>query len=152
MNLNIDPTKASLIGIVTAAISMGLAIFNGITSYQIDKQKIDLEASKEKMARYTFVQERFPILLMNDCPKRTLTLNLIQLALKAEESKKLFEGLNTSSDPKVKNIGMEGVNIIEKQNIMTLAKNLNASDIEIRRKSYADLVEKYNKNSEDRKS
>jgi CheY-like chemotaxis protein len=72
-------------------------------------EQIALEGNKERMARYAFVHTLFQGLLNEkDETQKTLTVNLINLALGKEEATALFVGLQSADDKQARELGMLG--------------------------------------------
>lgn len=121
------------IGIVSTVITIGLTIFNTYTKTQIDiadqslkqksqeieakikEQTANIEESKEKTSRYTFVKSLFPDLIGNDSKKQAITINLIRLTLTESEAERLFTGFQNSSDRQLKKAGNEGLAVIKNE-------------------------------------
>jgi hypothetical protein len=128
------------IGIVSSIVTVGLTVVNGYTKFKIDQTDVQikkrevelkettaileealkeratkLEESKERTSRYTFVRTLLPDLMDRDRTKKELTINLIGLALNAQEAEKLFRGFSSSSSPEVRQTGRDGITITSVQ-------------------------------------
>lgn len=124
------PGKATVfIGIASSLVTIVLTIFNTYTKARIDandeqlkdkqveldlkikQQSAQLEQSRDRTARYTFVHSLFPE-LSGDPKKQELTVNLIRLSLTDDEATKLFSGFSSSADKTVQKAGSTGIAII----------------------------------------
>lgn len=124
------------IGIISSIITISLSILNFNLNEKMQQSEInikrietelkvktfELEASKEKTARYQFVNNIMADLLKQDKNQVILTTNLISLALNEEETAKLFRGFANSDQDGIKEIGKIGIQgIEEKRNKYTIA-------------------------------
>ena len=143
---------ASWVGIAASAITLLLTVYNAYTKAQIDaselrlkeqSEKVDLElkeraadldASKDRTGRYTFVRTLLPDLLSKDAAQRSLSVNLIRLALTDEESAKLFNGFVLSDDRNLQAAGNEAITALRRET----SQAQTASDLE--RQGYEALV------------
>ena len=60
-----------------------------------------LEASKDRMSRFGFVQDLMPQLLSTDIGQQTVAINLIRLSLTTDEAAAFFKGLEISNSPQL---------------------------------------------------
>jgi hypothetical protein len=130
--------KASMpwiIGLLTVAMTG----FNGYTSYrigdtkaEIEQQAQDLEAARARMERYGFVQKMFSDLVSTDSTKRTLTINLITLALSPEEAERLFAGFRNSTIAEVRAVGQAGAATLAQDQVAPIVAQLNAGSAQTR--------------------
>lgn len=67
-----------------------------------------LDTGKEKLARYTFVQNLMAGVLGQNRDQKTLTVNLITLALTPEEAQRFFTGLEVSENKAARDVGVLG--------------------------------------------
>lgn len=128
-----DPGRGTmLVGVISSILTIVLTLFNTYTKAKIDdadqnlKQKTtefemklkersaDLEQSKDKISRYTFVHTLFPD-LSGDPQKQERTINLIRLSLTDDEAAKLFAGLSNSEDKSVRAAGSAAITIINRE-------------------------------------
>lgn len=123
---------AMLVGVMSSILTIVLTLFNTYTTAKIDaadlslkqqtsefemklkERSADLEQSRDKITRYTFVHTLFPD-LSGDAHKQELTVNLIRLSLADDEAAKLFAGLSGSHDKSVRYAGSAGITIISRE-------------------------------------
>jgi hypothetical protein len=121
------------IGVISSVITIALTVFNTYTKLQIDaadqrlkgreqeleakfkERTANIEESKEKTSRYTFVKTLFQDLESNDPKKQSLTINLIRLTLTEGESEKFFRGFTNSQNQTLQKVGNEGIATIQKE-------------------------------------
>jgi hypothetical protein len=121
------------IGIVSSVITIVLTILNTYTKLQIDaadqrlkeraqeieakfkERTTNIEESKEKTSRYTFVKTLFQDLESNDSKKQALTINLIRLTLTEDEAERLFTGFTNSQNQTLQKVGNAGIAVIQKE-------------------------------------
>ena len=75
---------------------------------ELKLQQLQLDAGKDKLARYSFVQNLFSGVLGQNPAQKNLTVNLIALALTSDEAQKLFSGLEGSENQAAKEVGSLG--------------------------------------------
>lgn len=123
----------ALIGVVSSVITIVLTVFNTYTKSQIDatdqqlkireqeleakfkERTANIEESKEKTSRYTFVKTLFQDLESNDSKKQALTINLIRLTLTDGEAERLFTGFTNSQNQTLQKVGNDGIAVIQKE-------------------------------------
>jgi hypothetical protein len=64
-----------------------------------------LEANKDRMSRFDFVQSLTPQLLSREIAQKTVAINLISLSLTPDEAAAFFKGLELSKSPELANAG-----------------------------------------------
>lgn len=123
----------SWISVVSAIVTIGLSIVTAnmqgrISQAQLDLERqsaafdqqmragaAELERTRERTSRYTFVNTLLPNVLDADADRRTLTINLIKLSLAPEEASALFTGLSQSSNETTRAVGAQGLDIIRRE-------------------------------------
>jgi hypothetical protein len=121
------------IGVISSVITIVLTVFNAYTKLQIDaadqrlkereqeleakfkERTANIEESKEKTSRYTFVKTLFQDLESNDSKKQALTINLIRLTLTEGEAERFFRGFTNSPNQTLQKVGNEGIAAIQKE-------------------------------------
>lgn len=158
---------AAWMGIVSTVVTVLLTTANAYWSRQIaatdqrlrdkaaelEEKKLDLQVrefglseGKERMARYTFVQSLFPSLLNDKDPgHRTLSINLINLALTPNEAERLFDGLKASSDKRAQQVGAEGSDLVA---LTELVAKVNAAARDLRVGAVEQLIKAHGSNPE----
>ncbi|MDV6252312.1 hypothetical protein [Vibrio sp. EA2] len=102
------------------------------------KQKTyELEKSRENTSRYEFINKLMPDLLADDEKHVVLTTNLIALVLDESETEQLFNGLASSKEENVSNVGKIGIETI---NSVQENKSKYQSAIEYEAKAFDALV------------
>lgn len=117
----------SWIGVISAAVTV---VLTGVNAYwsnrisrietelqreqiriqrELEEQRIQLDAGRERLERFTFAQALLEDLLDDQEPARSLKINLVNLALTEEESRDLWEGLRASQDEQVRTLGTTAV-------------------------------------------
>jgi hypothetical protein len=92
---------------------------------EIDRLLASLAEGKERMARFAFVQGLLPAALgAKDASERTVTINLINLALPEQEAQKLFAGMTASTDKRSQDVGMQGQDLLA---LTSLVGQMNAA-------------------------
>ncbi|MGC4079735.1 MAG: hypothetical protein QM702_22360 [Rubrivivax sp.] len=129
------------LGVISTVVTLGLTALNAYWSREIsatdqrlklkaselEEKKLELEKlnfslteGKERMNRYAFVQGLFAQVLNDkDMGQKTLAVNLINLALTADEAKTLFAGLQTSPDKQAREVGNLGADLVGVINLVT---------------------------------
>lgn len=79
---------------------------------ELEQQRLELDAGKERLARYTFVQNLLSGVLTQDSAQKNLTVNLITLALTEKEAQQLFAGLQASDNKATRDVGALGNDIV----------------------------------------
>lgn len=111
------------IGITSSIITISLSVLNYNLNEKIQQTEMtiraietnlklkahELEVSKEKTARYEFINKLMPDLLKQDKNQVILTTNLIALALNEEETANLFRGFANSEQENIKTLGEIGI-------------------------------------------
>lgn len=114
------------LALFSAFVTILLTILNSYWSQEISKvdqnlkmreaelkeQQLQLDAGKDKLARYAFVHDLFDGVLNQDQAQKTLTVNLITLALTEKEAQQLFSGLQASENQQARDVGTLGRDII----------------------------------------
>jgi hypothetical protein len=112
--------------IISATLTITLTALNAFWSNQInkidsdikvrqaelEKQRLQLDVSKERLARYGFVHSLFDGALDQNVAQKTLTVNLITLALTKEEAEQLFAGLEASPNQQARDVGVLGSDLV----------------------------------------
>lgn len=129
---NIPGKAGKWLALVSAAVTISLTVLNSYWSREINKvdqnlkireselkeQQLLLDAGKEKLARYAFVYNLFDGVLNQDQAQKTLTINLITLALTEKEAEQLFSGLQASSNQQARDVGTLGSDVIVLQSLV----------------------------------
>ncbi len=138
------------VGAASTIATITLAIWNAelnreirILEADLRAKEVDIEASKERVARYRFVRELFSGLLSEDPTQRALTVNLARLALKKEESEKFFSGIRLSEDKELKRLGEAGLEAVRNEELVALIDRLNASSKPARLAALSILKKEY---------
>ncbi len=133
LNVEYFPSKAGKwLGLASAIVTVSLTVLNAYWSKQIEtvdqqlKQReadlkalqLELDAGKEKLARYTFVHKLFDGVLNQDQAQKTLTVNLMTLALTEEEAQQLFAGLQASDNADARDVGSLGSDVVALQGLV----------------------------------
>ena len=135
-NENLTPGSgkiSSWLAITSTIVTIALTVLNTYWSNDIKKIdsdlklretelkafQLELDAGKEKLARYTFVHKLFEGVLNQDHAQKSLTINLITLALTEKEATQLFSGLQVSADEKTREVGSLGSEIIALQGLVS---------------------------------
>lgn len=128
------PGKAGRwLAILSAILTIVLTLLNSYWSREISKVdqdlklreaelkelQLQLDAGKEKLARYTFVYQLFDGVLNQDQAQKTLTVNLITLALTEKEAEQLFAGLQASENQQARDVGTLGSDVVALQGLVT---------------------------------
>lgn len=120
------------LAILSAIVTITLTVLNAYWSREINRVDQDLkvreadlkefqlklDAGKEKLARYTFVHKLFDGVLNQDQAQKTLTVNLISLALTENEAEQLFAGLQASDNPQARDVGTLGSDLVALQGLV----------------------------------
>lgn len=143
----------TLVAIGSSILTIVLTMYNTYTKAQIDaadsyvkqrqleldaklkERSANLEESKERTGRYTFVHTLFPDLLDKETSKKELTINLIRLALTEEEGTKLFTGFSKSSNEQLQSAGNTAITIIQKE------KTSSQTALEKEREGFQNLID-----------
>ncbi|TXI26227.1 MAG: hypothetical protein E6Q61_00515 [Nitrosomonas sp.] len=145
------------IGVISAAITTAMTVWNVYTKNQIDKKEEDLkqleitlksrstgvEESKERVERYKWVLSLLPSLIDQDQTKRNFTVSLVRLALTKEEGEQLFAGLQLSTNPELREAGQRGFESLENQELNRLVLQMNALAADERKEAVARLEKNY---------
>ncbi len=117
----------SWIGVVSAVVTVVLTVVNAYWSNrirqvetdlearqleiqsQLEQQRIELDAGRERLERFTFAQRLLEDLVDDVEPARSLKINLVNLALTEEEAEDLWQGLRASQDETVSSLGTMAV-------------------------------------------
>jgi hypothetical protein len=126
------------IGILGSIITISLTIVNTHTKNAIDQMELtlrgraeSLEEAKAHVEVYKWVYTLLPGLEDKDEKKRTLTINMINLALQ-DDAQKFFAGLQTSNIDDLRLAGQSGLTAVQSQSVAALVNQLNASDKQMR--------------------
>jgi hypothetical protein len=115
-----------------------------IKAAELEQQRLELDAGKERLARYTFVQNLLSGVLTQDSAQKNLTINLISLALTEREAQQLFAGLQASGDEATRNVGALGSNVVALKNLVL---QMNDAVRENRLGAVENLINNYRANS-----
>jgi hypothetical protein len=139
------------VAIASAAVTIFLTVGNYFTSQRITaveqdlKQKQELlEESKDRLARYAFVQSLFGGVLNPDPAQKTLTVNLITLTLNEDEAKRFFAGLESSHSAATREIGTLGTDLT----LSNLVRQMNDPNKQTRMQAVQKLIDEYNGNQQ----
>lgn len=129
---NVPGKIGKWLAITSAALTIILTAYNGYLSskvsqaeHEIEKRAQDLEtkrlmldAGKEDINRYAFVQNLLSGVLTQNQAEKNLTINLINLALTEQEAKQLFAGLQASNDNETRIVGSLGSEVVAISNLV----------------------------------
>jgi hypothetical protein len=146
------------LAIVSATLTIALTALNAYWSQQVSKidteiklkaadlerKRLELDAGKERLARYTFVQNLLSGVLTQDPAQKNLTVNLITLALTEKEAQQLFAGLQASDNQATRNVGTLGSDVVA---ITSLVLQMNDAVKENRTGAVETLISNYRGNS-----
>lgn len=110
---------------------------------ELKLQQLQLDAGKDKLARYSFVQNLFSGVLGQNPAQKNLTVNLIALALTPDEAQKLFSGLEGSENQAAKEVGSLGNTVA----LSSLILQMNDAVKENRIGAVDQLIKNYRTNS-----
>jgi hypothetical protein len=143
------------IGAAAALVTVSLTVLNALWSRDIqrlqsefDNRKIALEADRDRLARYEFVQGQFQSLLQSDDAQRVLTVNLIRLALTGSEADSLFAGFRASASQAVRNVGELGISSIRKSAVANLVGRIDAPSKSTQQAAVQQLIEDHHEDPE----
>lgn len=146
------------LAVTSTMITVGLTALNAYWSHQVSKvetdlklkaaeleqQRLELDAGKERLARYTFVQNLLSGVLTQDSAQKNLTINLITLALTEKEAQQLFAGLQASDNKATRDVGALGNDIVA---LKTLVIQMNDAVKENRLGAVETLIKNYRSNA-----
>jgi hypothetical protein len=149
---------ARWLAILSTALTIILTALNAYRSQQVSKvdtgikvkaaelerQRLELDAGKERLARYTFVQNLLAGVLTQDYAQKNLTINLITLALAETEAQQLFAGLQASDNQATRNVGTLGSDVVA---LSSLVLQMNDAVKENRIGAVQRLIDNYRGNS-----
>lgn len=138
------------IAIVSSVITVLLTVYNAWmknridnAAAQLDSQRIALEAARDRVARYQFVRSILTGMDSSETEAKTLSVNLVRLALDSTEAARLFAGLKSSSDTSLARIGSIGVAAIADQPFVSLVQRMVGPDRDTRVAAYDTLTQRY---------
>ncbi len=138
------------IGVIASLVTVILTLVNGYTKIQIDQKKTELdsraqlvEESKERVSRYIFVHDLYPDILGKEIGKKTLSINLVRLALSPEEANTLFSGFQTSSSEELQSAGQIGISAMRDQELAKLVSEMDDYKATTRISAVQTLVQEY---------
>jgi hypothetical protein len=145
------------IGIVGSLVTIILTVINTYTKKRIDdiessvkqhevnikQQAADLEVARSRLEAYKWVFGLVSSLDDKDKTKKTVTANMIRLALTKQEQEQFFTGLQSSSDKRLQDLGQSGIAAIQSEEVASLVSSLNAPEIGSRKKAAAVLQQNY---------
>lgn len=145
------------IGVLSALVTVALTIGNLWTKTKIDQTETSLKAvearlheraenveeSKERVARYTWVRSLFSDLDSSDPRTKNRTLALIRLALNKDEAEQLFGTLAVSSDQNLQQAGQKALANLQSEVRNQLVLKLESDDAEVRKGATQELIDKY---------
>lgn len=113
------------LAIASAALTVVLTALNAYWSHEVskldneiklkaadlDRQRLELDSGKERLARYAFVQKLLSDVLVQNSTQKNLTVNLIMLALTEQEAQQLFAGLQSSDSHEIRRVGTLGSDV-----------------------------------------
>ncbi len=148
-----------VLAIVSAILTISLTALNAYWSHSIERvdsdlkvreaalkeQQLQLDERRERLSRYSFVQGLLNGVLTQNAAQKTLTINLITLALTKQESEQLFAGLQSSADPQARNVGILGSDIVA---LTSLILQMNDAAKENRIGAVDSLIKHYRANSD----
>jgi hypothetical protein len=104
---------------------------------ELKREQLALDEGKERMARYAFVHSLFDGVLNQNPAQKTLTINLVNLALTTDEAQKLFTGLEASNDAAARDVGTLGSDVVA---LTSLISRMNDAARESRVGAVDDLI------------
>jgi len=113
---------------------------------ELEKQRLELDAGKAQMSRYTFVQNLLTGVLAQDQAQKTLTVNLINLALTEKEAQQFFAGLQASDNQETSMVGSLGTEVVATTAINNLVLQMNSAVKETRLGAVENLIQNYRAN------
>ncbi len=132
---NLSEQLTLWIGILGSVITIALTAWNARTKNEIDKlegtlrvRAENLEESRARVEVYKWVLTLLPNLDDKDKTRKTLTVNMINLALSKDEAQRLFAGLQTSDNDNLRLAGQSGLAAIQNEPVAALVGQLNAGD------------------------
>lgn len=160
---NLQSTSGNIgkwLATVSAVLTIGLTALNGYWSRQVsqvetevklraadlERQRLELDAGKEQLSRYTFVQNLLTGVLTQDQAQKTLTVNLINLALTEKEAQQLFAGLQASDNQETQIVGTLGSEVVATTAINNLVQQMNSAVKETRLGAVENLIQNYRGN------
>lgn len=146
------------LAIVSAALTIILTAYNSYLSskvkdaenmiqlraQELENERLKLDHDKFDINRYAFVQDLLSGVLTQNPAEKNLTINLINLALKPEEAKKLFAGLQASNNDETRIVGSLGSELVA---ISNLVQQMNDAMKNNRIGAVEALIENYRGNS-----
>jgi hypothetical protein len=149
------------IGVVSAVITVVLTIGNFWTKTRIDQREArlkdietglhqraqEVEESKEKVARYTWVRSLFDDVNSEQPQKKTFSIALIRLALNKSEAEQLFGALAASSDQNLRQAGQKGLANLQSEATNQLVLQLTSENADDRRTATEALIQRYRASS-----
>lgn len=158
--MNTDRVTRNLgawMGVLSALVTVLLTIGNFWTKTKIDQTETrlktleaglheraqDVEESKERVTRYTWVRSLFPDLDSSEPRKKTLTLVLIRLALNKDEAEQVFGALASSSDQSLQQAGEKGLDNLQDEARNDLVIRLKSDNADVRKGATQLLIQQY---------
>jgi len=99
-------TLPKWLAVLSAILTIALSVVNGYWTHEINDfdqrlkaQQQNLDEAKERLQRYTFVEQLLHASLTAQDDERAINVNLIKLALTNDEAARLFAGLDTENGP-----------------------------------------------------
>ena len=145
------------IGIIGSLVTITLTMINTYTKNRIEgiesslkahevdirQQATNLDKERSRLEAYKWVFTLVSSLDDKDKTKKTVTANMIRLALTKQEQEQFFTGLQSSSDKRLQDLGQSGIAAIQNEEVANLVSNLNAPEIGSRKKAAAALEQNY---------
>jgi hypothetical protein len=138
------------LGIITSIITVALTIYTAYNKAKIDsledklkERSATVEESREKVDRYKWVFSLYNDLTDTDKRRSKFAGSLITLALTDTESKKLFSGLQTSSDKVLQNLGKNGLSSLNNATIVSLVSKIDTLSVPDRTSAVGELEKNY---------
>jgi len=138
------------LGIITSIITVALTIYTAYNKAKIDsledklkERSATVEESRERVDRYKWVFSLYNDLTDTDKRRSKFAGSLITLALTDTESKKLFSGLQTSSDKVLQNLGKNGLVSLNNATIVSLVSKIDTLSIPDRTSAVGELEKHY---------
>ena len=138
------------LGVITSIITVALTIYTAYNKAKIDsledklkERSATVEESREKVDRYKWVFSLYNDLTDTDKRKSKFAGSLITLALTDAESKKLFNGLQTTSDKVLQNLGKNGLISLNNSTIVSLVSKIDTLSVPDRTSAVGELEKDY---------
>ncbi len=138
------------ITLLGSIVTIGLTAWNTQTKMEMDKIELSIrdrsayiEESKANVERYKWIETLLPSLKDSDPDKRNYTIALIRMTLTEKEAEQFFVTLQSSQNQKIQEIGKQGIESINNQELNRLVYQINANNTSERKAAIAKLENEY---------